>query len=132
MKRILTAFVLAATLATPMATPAQAGGVLTLNIEAGNAHDAHAIRSGLVLYQVFREIKTDGHISQNGIGNIASLAQGGTGNIGIIHQHGNGHSASLTQKGGHNSCGVFQFGTGASSHVTQSGGQACIVLQHGF
>ena len=128
MKRFLT--VIAATVM--LAAPVSAGGVLTLNIGAKNAHDAQAIRTGLVMFQVFNDIHSNGHISQKGIGNIASLAQGGGGNIGIIHQDGHGHDASLTQVGGNNSCGVFQFGNGASSHVHQSGGEACIVLQAGF
>jgi len=128
MKRALSTLALTVCLAAPAA----AGGVFTLNIEAKNASDANAIRTGLVLFQVVNDIHSNGHISQSGIGNIASLAQGGSGNIGIIHQDGNGHDASLIQTGGGNSCGVFQFGNNASSHTHQTGGEACLVLQAGF
>ena len=128
MKRCLTTIVF--TLA--LAGQAAAGGVLSFNFNAQNSNQANAIRSGLVLYQIYKDIDTNGHISQRGINNAARLAQGGRGNIGIIHQDGSDHNASLTQRGGYNSCGVFQSGRGANFHGHQNGGGACIVLQHGF
>ncbi|MEL7114432.1 MAG: curlin, partial [Pseudomonadota bacterium] len=106
-----------------LATPALAGGTLTFNFEAKNGHQADALRAGLVLYQIARDIDTNGHISQRGINNMAALAQGGSGNIGVIHQDGSNHDATLTQTGGYNSCGVFQFGNGATSNVHQTGGE---------
>ncbi|KMW59008.1 hypothetical protein AIOL_003989 [Candidatus Rhodobacter oscarellae] len=128
--KTLTALTLAA--ATALAAPATAGGSINFVIDAKNPDEAQAIRTGLVIYQIFNDIQTDGHVSQNGIGNAAALLQGGGGNIGIIHQDGNGHDASLSQTGGGNSCGVFQFGNNASSHVSQTGGEACIVIGAGF
>jgi minor curlin subunit len=132
MKRFLTAIALTSTLAMGLAAPASAGNVLTLNIEAKTKTQSTLLRAGLVAYQIHKEIDTNGHISQNGIANVAALAQGGSGNIGVIHQEGNGHNANVTQTGGNNSCGVFQFGNGASHTVHQTGGEACIVLQAGF
>lgn len=128
MKRCLTT--IAFTLA--LASQAAAGGVLTFNFNAQNGQQANAIRSGLVLYQVYKDIDTNGHISQRGVNNLARMAQGGPGNIGIIHQDGSNHDASLTQTGGYNSCGVFQSGHGATYHGHQTGGDACLVFQHGF
>lgn len=131
MKRFLTALAQTAILTAALAAPAAAGSI-TFNIEAQTANQANAIRTGLVIYQIAQDIETSGHISQNGLGNMAALAQGGAGNIGIIHQEGNGHDATLTQTGGGNSCGVFQFGENTSHHAHQTGGEACIVLQAGF
>ena len=130
MKRILTALTLA--ISTALAAPAMAGGTISFSINASNAEEANAIRAGLTLYQIVNDIDTNGHISQNGVNNIAALAQGGSGNIGIIHQEGNNHDATLVQQNGNNSCGVFQFGTSATANVQQSGGEACLVLQAGF
>lgn len=130
MKRILTALTLA--ISTALAAPAMAGGTISFSINASNAEEANAIRAGLTLYQIVNDIDTNGHISQNGVNNIAALAQGGSGNIGIIHQEGNNHDATLIQQNGNNSCGVFQFGNSATANVQQSGGEACLVLQAGF
>ena len=130
MKRTIATFAILA--ATTFGAPATAGGTISFSINASNADEAQAIRTGLTMYQLMNDIKTDGHISQDGMGNVAALMQGGAGNIGIIHQDGDNHDATLIQENGNNSCGVFQFGDGASSNVHQTGGEACIVIQAGF
>ncbi|MCP3969213.1 MAG: curlin [Rhodobacteraceae bacterium] len=131
MKRTLTALTLAA--ATAISAPAMAGGSVSFTYEAQNSDEANAIRAGLTLYQIVKDVETNGHITQNGMNNIAALAQGGHGNLGVIHQEGNNHNASLHQVGNHQSCGIFQFGDGASNHVTQSSnGAACISIGAGF
>lgn len=131
MKRTMIALTLAAS--TALAAPAMAGGSFSFSIVAQNADDAQAIRTGLTLYQIVNDIQTNGHITQNGVNNIAALAQGGSNNVGVIHQEGNNHDASLHQAGSDQSCGIFQFGDGASNHVTQNtNGAACIVIGAGF
>lgn len=131
MKRHLIALTVAAT--TALSAPAMAGGTISLSINAKNADEARAIRHGLIFYNVMNDIKSNGHITQKGVNNLAALGQSGHGNIGVIHQDGNGHNASLSQNGNHNSCGIFQFGNGANGHVQQNGnGQGCLVLQAGF
>ena len=131
MKRTLTALILAAT--TALAAPASAGGTITFGFTAQNADEANAIRTGLTLYQVFNDVHANGHISQNGLNNLAALGQSGHGHVGIIHQEGNNHEGSISQSGSNNSCGLFQFGNGASGHVNQSGhGEACLIFQAGF
>ena len=131
MKRTLIALTLVAT--TAFSGLAHAGGTITFHMNATNSHDANAIRTGLTLYQIARDIDANGHISQNGINNIASLAQGGHGNIGVIHQDGNNHNGSIYQNGNNNSCGLFQFGRGTNGHINQTGnGQACLMFQAGF
>lgn len=131
MKRTLIALTLAAT--TVFAGVAHAGGTISFRIDAKNANEANAIRGGLMLYQIAKDIDANGHITQNGINNVAALAQGGSGNIGIIHQEGDNHNGSIYQNGNSNSCGLFQFGNGANGHVNQNGnGQACLVFQAGF
>lgn len=131
MQRTLTALILAA--ATAMTAPAIAGGSIAFTYSAKNADEAQAINAGLTMYQIINDVKTNGHISQNGANNIAALMQGGTGNVGVIHQEGDDHQASLTQTGNDQSCGIFQFGNGASNNVTQTAdGAACISIGAGF
>ncbi|MDJ0627365.1 MAG: hypothetical protein QNJ44_03815 [Rhodobacter sp.] len=131
MKRTLTALTLAA--ATALSAPAHAGGVISFEVEARNANDAQAIGILLGTYQVMNDIKANGHITQNGMNNIAAMAQRGTGNVGVIHQEGDNHDASLQQTGNHNAYGIFQVGNGASGHVDQAGnGQAGLLFQIGF
>ena len=131
MKRAIIALTLAAT--TAIAAPAMAGGTISFEVEAKNADEANAIRAGLTMYQIVNDIQTNGHISQNGINNVAALAQGGSGNTGVIHQEGNNHDASLQQAGTNNSYGVFQFGDGANGNVQQNGnGEAGLLFQIGF
>ncbi len=131
MKRTLTALTLA--VSTALAAPALAGGVLSFELNAQNANEANAIAAGLTFYKVAKDIKTNGHITQNGINNLAALGQSGHGNVGLIHQEGNNHDASLSQTGNHNAYGIFQVGEGASGHVSQHGnGGAGILFQIGF
>jgi len=131
MKRTLTALTLGAS--TALAAPAVAGGVLSFEVTAQNAQQANAIHNGLIVYQVMNDIHTNGHVTQNGINNLAALGQSGHGNVGIIHQEGDNHDASLNQTGNHNSYGIFQVGDGASGHVNQTGnGEAGILFQVGF
>ena len=131
MKRTLTALTLAA--ATAMSAPAFAGGVISFEVEAQNANDAQAIGLFLGAYQVINDVKANGHITQNGVNNLAALAQGGHGNVGVIHQEGDNHDASLQQNGNHNAYGIFQVGDGANGHVNQTGnGEAGLLFQIGF
>ena len=125
--------ILATLLAASLSAPASAGGFISFSIDAKNAEEANAIRTGLALYQVANDIKSNGHITQNGIANLAALGQHGTGNVGMIHQEGNGHNASLDQTGTNNSYVIFQFGEGTEGHVAQSGtGEAGLLFQIGF
>lgn len=131
MKRTIIALTLAAS--TAFAAPVLAGGTISLSIEAQNADEANAIRTGLTLYQIVNDINTDGSISQNGINNLAALGQSGSGNVGVIHQDGDNNDAALSQTGNDNSCGIFQFGDGSSADVDQTGnGEACLLIQAGF
>ncbi len=130
MKRILTALTLTA--AAAIATPALAGGTVTFGYTAKNKDEANAMRAGLAIYSLARDIHTNGHVTQNGVANAAGIVQGGGNNKAIIHQDGNNHNGSITQLNGNNSCGLFQFGNGANGQVQQNGGETCIVVQHGW
>lgn len=131
MKRTFIALTLAAS--TALAAPAMAGGTLSFSFNARNADEANAVRGGLALYSIINDVKTNGHVTQNGLNNAAAMAQSGNGNRGVIHQEGNGHNASLNQRGNGNAYGVFQVGNGANGHVTQTGnGRAGILFQIGF
>jgi len=131
MKRTIIALSLA--LSTAIAAPAMAGGTISFGFDATNADDANAIRTGLAIYSIFNDVKTNGHVTQNGINNAAALGQHGSGNTGLIHQEGNNHNASLNQNGNNNSYGIFQFGNGANGNVNQTGnGAAGLLFQIGF
>jgi minor curlin subunit len=133
MKRFLTAVTLAVTTAfTVPAAPAAAGGTITWGYTAKNESEARRMRAGLAIYSLFNDVRSNGHITQNGVNNAAGIAQGGRNNRAIIHQEGRDHSGSIAQRGDNNACGLFQYGRGATGHVRQSGGQTCIVIQRGF
>lgn len=111
----------------------EAGGTVTFEVHSNNPNDARRIRTGLVLYQMYRDIESNGHISQNGWNNAAGLVQTGRSNVGIIQQNGNGHRGTLIQNGNRQSCGVFQSGRNTRAYVNQRrNGAACLVFQHGF
>lgn len=131
MKRTLTALTLV--ISTAIAAPAVAGGVLSFVVNPTNADEANAIRTGLAFYNIVNDIKSNGHITQHGVNNLAALGQHGSGNVGVIHQEGNNHDASLRQNGNNNAYGIFQVGSGASGHVSQHGnGRTGLLVQIGF
>jgi hypothetical protein len=132
--RILMAGLVAATIgAAPFATPAAAGGSVSLSIIPGNAEQARALRTGLALYSLFRDARSGAIVRQRGHDNAAALAQHGRGNTGIIHQRGNNHSGTLEQHGNRNAYGLFQFGRNANGHVVQHGnGQTGATFQFGW
>jgi minor curlin subunit len=114
-------------------TPAHAGGQISIEIVPGSSDSARALRLGLGLYALSREIKSGAGIRQNGSGNMAGIGQNGSGNFGVVHQDGNGHSGTLNQNGNNNSCGLFQFGENTSGHVSQNGnGGTCAAFQFGW
>ncbi len=129
MKRTLLPIVLSAALAAP----ALAGGTISFSIDAQNQQDVNGIKTVLGMYSVFNDVKTNGHITQNGLNNLAALGQRGSGNVSVIHQEGNNHGASLSQHGNDNAYGIFQFGKGAQGHVSQIGnGEAGLLFQLGL
>lgn len=110
--------------------PAQAGQ-LSINLAPANSDQHRMLQAGLGLYALVNEIES-GSIRQNGIGNIAGIAQGGGNNLGIVHQEGNSHNGTLNQQGGGNSYGLFQFGKGTNAHVSQNGGQSGLGFVFGW
>jgi hypothetical protein len=107
-------------LAGTLAPPAEAGGSVAITVKPKNKKEARAMRMGLGVFALVKGAQ-NGHISQNGIGNIAGLAQGGAGNLGMIVQEGNNHSATLNQQGNNNAHGIFQFGKGSDVNANQVG-----------
>ena len=127
--------VLAATLAlaTPFAAaPALASGSVSFTVNPTNADEARALRMGLALFALHQDIRTNGHVTQRGVGHAAGIAQGGPNNQAIIHQEGCNHNGTINQTGGNNAYGLFQFGCNTSSHVHQTGGQSGLTLQCGW
>jgi minor curlin subunit len=131
MKRTLLSTAIAlATLATGVA---HAGGSVSLTVNPRNAQEAQALRVGLGLYALHKQVESDAHVSQQGNGNAAAIGQSGQGHRGIIEQDGDGHEATLDQSGRGHSCGIFQFGEGTRANVRQRGrGESCLVLQAGW
>lgn len=119
--KIITSTLTSAVVLAALALPANAGGQIQFQINAQNQKDEKAIKTGLAFYSLYKGIKSQGGITQNGSGNSAGVAQNGYGNQGVVHQQGNGHNGSIQQTGNNNSHGLFQFGKNTNSHVHQSG-----------
>jgi opacity protein-like surface antigen len=80
------------------ALPAAAQGTLSLSLNATNAEEANAIRTGLTIYQIAQGAQSGAFVNQNGSLNGAAIAQvANGGSVGVIHQDGNGHNATLDQ-----------------------------------
>lgn len=132
MTRPAKALFAAAALATlPLATPAMAGGSVSINVAPSNAQEAQLLRLGLALYALHNDIEANGHVTQVGVNNAAGIAQGSSDQA-IIHQDGSGHTGTVSQTGGNNAYGLFQFGQNTTTHAAQSGGQTGLTLQFGW
>lgn len=119
--KTLAAVLIAASLGTAaIATPAAAGGSLSISLAPASQDQADALRAGLTIYALANGIK-NGSIKQFGSGNSAGLAQNGSGNLGIIHQEGDGHNGTIQQNGDCNAYGLFQFGKNTDGHAVQNG-----------
>jgi hypothetical protein len=119
--KTLIATVVAATIGTAvLATPASAGGSISINIAPKNAKEEQAIKTGLAIYGIVNAVQ-NGSIKQLGTNNAAGLAQLGSGNFGVVHQEGSGHNGTLVQNGNDNAYGIFQFGKNTDAHVAQNG-----------
>jgi len=131
----LKAAALAALVALPLAAapaPALAGGQFTISAAPGSAEADLALRAGLAIFGIARDIDANGKITQRGRDNAAGLLQNGRGNFGIVHQDGRGHTGTLEQYGDGNSHGLFQFGRNTRAAVRQDGGQSGLTFQFGF
>lgn len=119
--KTIMASLLAVTIASAaLTTPAAAGGSISFNLTPKNAKEEQAIKTGLAIYGIVNAVK-GGKITQNGINNMAGLAQIGSGNFGVVHQEGSGHNGTLAQNGNGNAYGLFQFGKNTDNHVVQNG-----------
>lgn len=103
-----------------LASPAFAGGQISISVAPGSAKSEKAMRLGLGIYALANGFKNGG-IKQNGFGNAAGLLQNGNGNLGVIDQQGNGHEGTLEQNGNGNAYGLFQFGKKTKGNVQQNG-----------
>lgn len=119
-KTLISAF-LAAGLGQPLlASPAHAGGSVSIAYAPGNAQNAGALATGLRAYSLYRGWRS-ARIRQSGDRNAAAIGQNGRGNVGIIRQKGSGHSATLQQNGDDNAYGIFQYGKRTAANVEQNG-----------
>lgn len=132
--KLLMASVFALTIGSAsLASPAAAGGSVSLSIAPSSAKHARAMHTGLQLYSLFQGARNGAIVRQNGNNNAAALGQNGRRNLGIVHQDGNGHSGTLRQNGHRNGYGLFQFGENTRGHVTQNGsGQTGATFQFGW
>lgn len=106
---------------------------ITLRVDPRTAEEARAIRLGLALYGLHRDIEGGAGVTQDGIRNLARLHQSGHGQFGVIDQRGDDHAASLRQTGDGQSYGIFQRGTGTSARVRQTGtGRTGLLFQYGW
>ena len=92
--------------------------------------EAEAVRTGLGLYSLFRDLRNQAKTNQRGTNNGAAIAQHGRGNNAYVFQRGRDNSGAITQNGNYNSYGLFQFGRRNSTRVVQNGnGEVGITLQ---
>ena len=131
MKALILSAALAATATLPLATPAAAGGSVSINVAPSNAQEAQALRLGLALYALHNDIESNGHVTQSGVNNAAGIYQGSSDQA-IIHQEGSGHTGTIEQTDGNNSYGLFQFGQNTDAAIQQTGGQTGLTLQFGW
>ncbi|MHB2264285.1 curlin [Aliihoeflea sp. PC F10.4] len=103
------------------AVPASANGQFSFHVAPTNSQEDRAMRTGLALYQMYRDVRGGASIIQNGRNNSAGVAQDGRDNLGIVSQRGNGHNGTVSQTGNGNSYGLFQFGRGTSGQIVQTG-----------
>lgn len=137
MKPLLLALTLStATATTAMLAPqtAEAGsGSVAIQLNARNADEAMALRFGLALYAMHQDVRSNGHVSQNGAHNAAGILQSGRGSQAIVHQEGDGHRGSVTQRGNNHAHGLFQFGRNTDAHVEQHGhGETGVTIVYGW
>ena len=91
---------------------------------------AEAVRTGLGLYGLFRDLSNRAKTNQRGSNNGAAIAQHGRGNDAYVFQRGRDNSGTIMQNGNYNSYGLFQFGRRNSKTVVQNGnGDVGITLQ---
>jgi len=134
MKTLALAAAFASAVALPMAATAgdTSSGQVSINIAPSNAEEEQALRFGLAIYALAQDIDANGQVTQIGVNNAASIAQGGPNNQAIIHQEGCNNNGSINQTGGNNAYGLFQFGCNTSANINQSGGQAGLTVQFGW
>jgi hypothetical protein len=130
--RTAAAALIAATLGAA-ASPALAGGSISLTYIPQNQKQARAVQAGLLIYSIVNDVKGGASIRQTGKNNSGAIGQNGKGNLGIIHQEGRGHSGTLQQTGYGNAFGIFQFGKKTRADVNQAGnGNTGAVFQWGW
>ncbi len=104
------------------ASPAMAGGQMTIGFSPSDPDQAQALDTGLKIFSLFQGLSATGaNVRQNGSFNTAGFNQNGSGNHGLIFQNGKGHNGTINQNGNNNSCGLFQFGQATNAHCAQSG-----------
>ncbi len=116
-----------------LASPAVAGGSISLTIVPKKEKHAKALQTGLQVYGIVNAVQNGASIKQLGMNNMAGIGQNGADNLGIIHQEGNGHAGTLQQNGNGNAHGLFQFGEGTNADVVQNGnGEVGATVQIGW
>ncbi len=72
-----------ATMIGTVASPAFAGGQISISVAPGSADQEQVMRLGLGIYALANGFKNGG-IKQKGFGNVAGLLQNGGGNLGAL------------------------------------------------
>lgn len=121
MNRFAVAVLALAALVPATALPAAANGQLSIHVAPTNSQEDRAMRAGLALYQIYRDVRGGASIIQRGRDNAAGIAQDGRDNLGVVSQRGNGHNGTISQTGNGNSYGLFQFGRGTNGQIVQTG-----------
>ncbi len=100
------------------AQPAEAGGSVSVTIEASNGRERETISQFLQFAAVGSAAV---EVLQRGSGNAAAVGQRGWDNRALVSQQGQGHNAHVNQNGNGHRLGVFQFGEGTNVNMSQNG-----------
>ena len=117
-----------------LASPAMAGGQISVSYAPTDPDQQQALGAGLQIFSLVKGLSSTGaNVSQNGNNNGAGFNQNGWGNNGLIVQEGNGHQGTIQQNGNGNNCGLFQFGQNTNGQCVQNGnGQSSLTTVFGF
>lgn len=130
MSRIMIIAAAIAALTVPVAPAAANSFSLTL-VPRGEA--ATALRTGLSIYGIVRDLKSRARIEQRGTGNGAAIAQSGQGNRAFLIQRGRDNAGTISQRGNYNTYGLVQIGRGNRTAVVQEGrGEVGLTIQGGW
>src|SRR6476660_520343 len=84
MNRLAAAALAIAVIVPAASVPAAANGQFSVHVAPTNGNEDRAMRTGLALYQMYRDVRGGASIIQRGRDNSAGVAQDGRDNLGVV------------------------------------------------